>query len=101
MRKAQEKLDALKLYSGYQITQGIEEDDEEQLECMGGSGGVQVPNETSEEEDETVPLQAGSKRSHFVSENCIHNAELFFCLLPVVWSVMEIIILICCFHWFY
>ncbi|KAG0257273.1 RING finger and WD repeat domain-containing protein 2 [Mortierella polycephala] len=68
MRKAQEKLDALKLYSGYQITQGIEEDDEEQLECMGGSGGVQVPNETSEEEDETVPLQAGSKRSHFVME---------------------------------
>ncbi|KAF9372908.1 coatomer subunit alpha, partial [Mortierella sp. AD011] len=64
MRKAQEKLDALKQYNGYQTTHSLEEEEEDQLECISGSGGVQVPNEASEEEDEAVPPQAGSKRSH-------------------------------------
>ncbi|KAG0359915.1 coatomer subunit alpha [Gamsiella multidivaricata] len=63
MRKAEEKLEALKQYNGYQITQTLEEDDD-QLECAGNSGGVQVPNEVSEEEDEAVPPQTGSKRPH-------------------------------------
>ncbi|KAF8983200.1 coatomer subunit alpha [Entomortierella lignicola] len=64
MRKAQEKLDALKQYNGYQTTQSLEEEEDDQLECIGGSGGVQVPNEVSEEEDEAVPPQAGTKRAH-------------------------------------
>ncbi|KAF9353889.1 coatomer subunit alpha, partial [Mortierella sp. AD094] len=64
MRKAQERLDALKQYNGYQTTHSLEEEDDDQLECISGSGGVQVPNEASEEEDEAVPPQAGSKRSH-------------------------------------
>ncbi|KAF9116690.1 coatomer subunit alpha [Mortierella sp. AM989] len=64
MRKAQEKLEALKQYNEYQTSQSLEEEDDDQLECIGGSGGVQVPNEVSEEEDEAVPPQAGSKRSH-------------------------------------
>ncbi|KAI8595890.1 ring finger and WD repeat domain 2 [Dissophora ornata] len=64
MRKAQEKLDALKQYSGYQVSQTLEEEDDDQLECMGNAGGAQVPNETSEEEDEAVPPQTGTKRTH-------------------------------------
>ncbi|KAF9918491.1 coatomer subunit alpha [Lobosporangium transversale] len=64
MRKAQEKLDMLKRQNGYQTTQSLEEEDDDSLECIGNSAGVQVPNEVSEEEDETVPAQAGTKRSH-------------------------------------
>ncbi|CAO3567260.1 unnamed protein product [Mortierella alpina] len=64
MRKAQDKLDVLKQHSGYQITQGLDDEEDDQLECMGSSGGVPVPNEVSEEEEEAVPPQAGSKRSH-------------------------------------
>ncbi|KAF9435725.1 RING finger and WD repeat domain-containing protein 2 [Entomortierella beljakovae] len=63
MQRAQEKLDLLKQYSGNQTNQSLEEDDDDQLE-IGGSAGVQVPNEASEEEDEAVPPQTGSKRSH-------------------------------------
>ncbi|KAG0294086.1 RING finger and WD repeat domain-containing protein 2, partial [Dissophora globulifera] len=63
MRKAQDKLDQLKQHSGYQITQALEEEEDDQAECTGNSGCMQVPNEASEEEDEAVPPQAGNKRS--------------------------------------
>ena len=77
MRKAQEKLDTLKQYSGYQVSQALEEEDDDQLECMGNAGGVQVPNETSEEEDEAVPPQTGTKRTHSVSQ---HPDQLAVCI---------------------
>ncbi|KAK3847422.1 MAG: WD40-repeat-containing domain protein [Linnemannia gamsii] len=65
VRKAEKKLDIMKQYSGYQaVTRSIEDEEEELLDGMGVLGGVQVPNEVSEEEDEAVPPQAGSKRSH-------------------------------------
>ncbi|KAI1321446.1 RING finger and WD repeat domain-containing protein 2 [Mortierella claussenii] len=64
MRKAREKLASLKQLKDYQSTQSLEEEDDDQLECMSGFAGVQVPNEVSEEEDEAVPPQTGSKRSH-------------------------------------
>lgn len=64
MRKAQEKLDTLKQCSGYQVTQSLEEEDDDQLESIGNSGGVTVPNQVSEEEEVAVPLQSGSKRTH-------------------------------------
>ncbi|KAG0207041.1 RING finger and WD repeat domain-containing protein 2 [Mortierella sp. NVP41] len=65
VRKAEKKLDSLKQYSGYQaVTRTIEEEEDESIDGMGIAGGVQVPNEVSEEEDEAVPAQAGSKRSH-------------------------------------
>jgi len=66
MRRAQEKLDALKLCGGYQVTQVVEEEDDDQLESIGNSSGAQVPNQVSEEEEEAVPLQAGPKGAHTV-----------------------------------
>ncbi|KAF9983256.1 coatomer subunit alpha [Modicella reniformis] len=77
MRKAQEKLDELKLCSGYQVTQGLEEEDDDQLECIGSSGGVQVPNQVSEEEEEAVPLRTGSKRAHPINVNKQRVADHF------------------------
>ncbi|KAK3814122.1 MAG: WD40-repeat-containing domain protein [Benniella sp.] len=68
MRRAQEKLDALKLCGGYQVTQVVEEEDDDQLESIGNSSGVQVPNQVSEEEEEAVPLQAGPKGAHTESD---------------------------------
>lgn len=65
VRKAEKKLDVLKQYSGFQaVTRSIEDEEEELLDGAGVLGGVQVPNEVSEEEDEAVPPQTGSKRSH-------------------------------------
>ncbi|GJJ72634.1 E3 ubiquitin-protein ligase RFWD2 [Entomortierella parvispora] len=59
LRRAHEKLEVLKQYNGYTTTQGLEEDEEDQL----NSGGAQVPNQVSEEEDEAVPARVGSKRT--------------------------------------
>jgi hypothetical protein len=57
----------LKQYSGFQaVNRSVEDEEEELLDGMGVLGGVQVPNEVSEEEDEAVPPQTGSKRSHSV-----------------------------------
>ncbi|KAF8943259.1 RING finger and WD repeat domain-containing protein 2 [Haplosporangium gracile] len=65
VRKAEKKLDVLKQYSGFQaVTRSLEDEEEELLDGLGVLGGVQVPNEVSEEEDEAVPPQTGSKRSH-------------------------------------
>ncbi|KAF9579760.1 hypothetical protein BGW38_003857, partial [Lunasporangiospora selenospora] len=69
MRMAQEKLDALKQSQGSHTTQELKEEEtvdeeEDPLDSTNSANGVQVPNEVSEEEDEAVPPQAGSKRSH-------------------------------------
>ncbi|KAF9930775.1 RING finger and WD repeat domain-containing protein 2 [Linnemannia zychae] len=64
VRKAEKKLDTLKQYSGFQAATRLIEDDEEEVLDVMGVLGVQVPNEVSEEEDEAVPPQTGSKRSH-------------------------------------
>lgn len=79
MRKAQDKLDTLKQCSGYQVTQSLEEEDDDQLESIGNSGGAQVPNQVSEEEEVAVPLQAGPKRAHTVRQRPRFDKRIAIC----------------------